>query len=168
MSKRDFFIIVIRIFGLYFLVATLFSTLPGMLSFGAQFGDSATIALVVLSAVASIVFFWLLIYKAHKMVDFLKLGNGFEDNRIELGRLSSVQLTGVAILVIGGILIVENLPRFLSEVISSFKSLQFAFIGEGNGYSWIMPALNLIIGYLLLTNYQAVALWMMRKKDEGN
>ena len=168
MSKRDFFIIVIRLFGLYLLIATLFSTLPGMLSFGVQFGDSATIALVVLSVVVSLFFFWLLIYKAHAVVDFLKLGNGFEDDRIELGSLSSLQLMAVAILVIGGILIVENLPRFLSEVISSFKSLQFAFIGEGNGYGWIMPALNLIIGYLLLTNYQAVALWLMRKKNEGN
>ena len=168
MSKRDFFILVIRLFGLYLFVATLFSTLPGMLSFGAQFGDPATIALVVLSVVVSIFFFWLLIYKGHVVADFLKLGNGFDDDHIDLGSLSSHQLTGVAILVIGGILIVENLPRFLSEVISSFQSLQFAFIGEGNGYGWIMPALNLLIGYLLLTNYQAVAVWMLRKKDGRN
>ncbi len=73
MTKKDLFILIIKLFGLYFLIATLFTTLPSNLSIIAMQPGWLTIILVLANALVLIGLFILLIFNASKVAGFLKL-----------------------------------------------------------------------------------------------
>lgn len=123
-----------------------------------------------LFAVTSVVvgLFWLLTFKADKLVDLLKLGKGFSDDRIETGNIKSEDIIKIGTFIIGGLLIVENIPRLLSHIFWSFRvdiiGQQFTAREKLNlGVS----ALNILISILLFTNYDIVAKRISNKRNEN-
>lgn len=158
MTKRDFFILLIKIFGLYSLIASLFSTLPGQLSFLVQSLDPISLSIMTASIVVVMGLFALLIFKADKIVDLLKLDRGFDEERIELDKIDSDQIIKIGTFVIGDLLLLDHLPTFVSQTIFAFKASQIGLEhGDQDKMIWLANGLNLVIGYLLLTNYDFVA-----------
>jgi hypothetical protein len=111
--------------------------------------------------------FVFLVLKTDKVVKFLRLDKGFDEDRIELGNLNSSDIIKIGSFIIGGLLIIENIPSFLSHLIFSYKK---ELIGIENNpednFYWLVSGLNLIIGYLLLTKYNFIAKHLNPEKKE--
>lgn len=174
MTKRDFFRIIIKLFGLYSLILVVFNYKPT--NIGYMFRDFQWVALVwilgLTTFVASIYIF--LILKVDRIIDLLKIDKGFDDEQIILGDFTTKKLVQFAILLIGGFLIVDHLPSFLHNSYIAFKQQvtggRLNYV-EDMQYKtsyfyreWILEGLNILIGLLFLTNYQRMKNWLTRKE----
>lgn len=179
MTKRDFFILIIKIFGLYSIITSLFSVLPSNISFVIQNIEIVGIIWLIATALIVIGLFYLLISKADKISEFLKLENGFEEDRIDFGGLKSLDIIKFVILIIGGFLFIENIPTFLSHTLFAFKSsipqgFEQAYENRGilkynrleDYVYWISSGFNLIIGYLLVVNFKKISNYLNKKTTE--
>ena len=167
MTKRDFFILIIKLFGLFSVVTTIFSGLPSNITFAMMGVDALSILWITVSIIVVIGLFVALIFKADAVVRLLRLDKGFDNDKIELGNLKPADIIKIGTFIIGGLLILDYIPIFLSH---SF----FAFKGEIIGleyklqdkFNWVVSGLNIIIGFLLLTNYDFVAKKLINEKTE--
>lgn len=161
MSKRDFFILLIKLFGLSHLIKSLFlSTLILR-----QLDVLALISFfVTLTVVAGL--FWLLIFRADKVVAFLRLESGLSDERIELGNIKTEDIIKIGTFVIGGLLIIDSIPEFLSHaywfVRGNNSEQEF---NSSDRYDLAVSGLNILLGYLLVTNYAFISRIIKVKKD---
>ena len=179
MTKRDFFILTIKIFGLYSIITALFSTLPNNISFVIQNIEFTGIIWLVITTLVILGLFYLLLKKADKVSDFLKLEKGFDQEKIDFGELKSLDIIKFSLLIIGGFLFIENIPTFLSHTLFAFKSsipqgFEQAYENRGilkynrleDYVYWISSGLNLLIGYLLIINFKEISKYLNRKITE--
>ena len=105
--------------------------------------------------------------------------DGFDEERIDLGGLKSIDIIKFSVLIIGGYLFIENIPTFLSHTLFTFKSSVpkgFDQVYENQGWLkynriedyvyWASSALNLIVGYLLIYNFKRVSKFIHKKVKE--
>ena len=167
MSKRDFFILIIKVFGLYSVVKSIFSVLPGNISFAMSNIDFISISWILIAIIVVFGLFIVLIFKADKIVLLLKLDKGFDDEKIDIGNLKSVDIIKIGTFIIGGLLILENIPGFLSHTLFAFKGdIAGIKYNDQDKFYWAVSGVNLLIGFLLLTNYNFVAKMLKRDKSE--
>ena len=179
MTKRDFFILTIKIFGLFSIITALFSSLPNNISFVIQNIEFTGIIWLIITTLIIIGLFYLLLRKADKVSDFLKLEKGFDQERIDFGGLKSLDIIKFGILIIGGFLFIENIPTFLSHTLFAFKSsipqgFDQAYENRGilkynrleDYVYWISSGFNLIIGYLLIVNFKRISNYLNKKTTE--
>lgn len=161
MTKRDFFILLIKLFGLFYLIKSLFlSTLVLR-----QLDVLALISFfVTLTVVVGL--FWLLIFRADKVVAFLQLESGLSDERIELGNIKTGDIIKIGTFVIGGLLIIDSIPRFLIHAYSFVRrNSSDQEFNSSDSYDLVVSGLNILLGYLLVTNYAFVSRIINVKKD---
>ncbi len=158
MTKRDFFISLLKVFGLFSAIAALFSSLPSYLSFAIASFDWISLFWVSVASIVVIGLFLLLIFKSENIVSILKLDSGFDTDHIDFGNLKAVDLIKIGTFVVGGFLILDNIPTFLGHTLYAFKGEQMGLESTPrDNLMWTMSGLNLIIGYILITNYHFVA-----------
>jgi hypothetical protein len=161
MTKRDFFILLIKLIGLFYLIKSLFLTTLVL----RQLDVLALISfLVTLTVVVGL--FWLLIFRADKVVAFLQLESGLSDERIELGNIRTGDIIKIGTFVIGGLLIIDSIPQFLNHAywFVSANSSEQEF-SSSDRYYLVVSGLNILLGYLLVTNYAFVSKIINVKKD---
>ena len=157
MTKRDFFILMIKLFGLYFLVKALFSL--SILRFD-HFGPFDLFAVMVgIGIIGGL--FWLLTFKAGELIDFLKLTRGFSEDRMELGNIKTGDIIKTGTFIIGGLMIIDSVPGFLSNTFWAFKG----DFGSQEKFNLILKGLNILFGYLIATNYEFVAKLLQEKES---
>lgn len=167
MTKRDFFIVTIKLFGLFSLVTSVFSVIPSNISFALMDIDIVSILWIMIAAAAIGGLFVLLVFKADKVVHALRLDRGFDDNRIELGSLKSADIIKIGTFMIGGLLILNNIPGFLSHSLFAFKGRNIGVeYTMQDKFDWAVSAINLVVGYLLLVNYDFVAKKMGNRTED--
>ncbi|CAN5354552.1 hypothetical protein BH09BAC3_BH09BAC3_09270 [soil metagenome] len=161
MTKRDLFILVIKLLALYFVVATLFSALPDTIYSVYGRGDFIQILWSVVVFGIIIVLFRYLISNADKVVDLLRLDKGFADARIDLSTITASHILEAGVFVIGGLLLIGKVPGILSQFYQGFKDglAGKELILDGQINSGI-DFLNVVIGFLLITKREAVAMWL--------
>jgi len=115
MTKRDFFILIIKLFGLMTIVTSLFSVLPSNISLILMDIDAFSLIWIAATVIILIGLFVLLVFKADKVVGLLKLDKGFDEEKIELGSLNSTDIIKIGTFIIGGLLIIDSIPAFLSH-----------------------------------------------------
>jgi hypothetical protein len=158
MTKRDFFIIIIKLFGLFSVVTSLFSVIPSNISFALMDIDLFSVIWIIAVIVIVIGLFVLLIFKSDKVVKLLKLDKGFDDERIEIGNLNPNSIVKLAVIIIGGLLIIDNIPAFLSHTLYAFKENIIGINYDTmDKFNWAVSGINLVLGFLLLTNYNTVS-----------
>lgn len=166
MTKRDFFIVLIKVFGLSSVITTIFSVLPGNIYFALLEIDNIAILWIAVTIIIVIGLFLLLIFRSGKIVSLLKLDKGFDNDKIEIGNLQQQDIIKIGVFIIGGFLILENTPGFLSH---TYFALKWDVAGveytTQEKFDWGLSGLNLIIGFLLLTNYEWVARLFKTKLD---
>lgn len=173
-TKKDFFRLIIKIFGLYFIISTLFSVIPSQFSWA--FTDfEPTVIIYVLIEIGIILFlFSSLIFHPNKVIKWLKLDKGFDNNEINIDRFNTENIIKLAIIIIGGNLLIQDIPVFLSHTFYAFKSsaqtnfaddLAYQFV-RVNYIDWAISIMNLIVGYLLITNYVSFSKWLTKKKQD--
>lgn len=167
MTKRDFFRIIIKIFGLYSMVLALFSFLPSNISNVLIYKDEIGILLVIFSSVLlSIALFLILIFKSDFIIDKLGLDEGFDDDKLIFGDFKNEQIFKLSIILIGGFLIVDYFPSVLFEMINIFKtkSSNNSIYGyEVDYYNFIVGIINVIIGLFLVNNYKSISSYLNKK-----
>jgi len=173
MTKKDFFRIIIKLFGLYWLISSLFSTgqfyfisfMPGY--------TLAAILMAILIFLVIIILFYLLIVRTDVFINLLKLDQGFDNDIIEFKNFDLDNVLKLGIIIIGGMLILDNLAVFLNQSYLAFKvhsttvADQIGLIGYST-YHWAVSITKILSGYLLLTNYPALSkfLWKITQKKE--
>lgn len=173
MTKKDFFKIVLRILGLYFLGIVILNNLPNLLIlFHASPILSLVLALVVISLYAYI--FSLLIFKPDSIIRILKLDQGFDDDAFSAKRIELINVLKVAVITTGLFIIVMHLPTFLTHFLFLFKLVvknRSGMMDQAEKWlltdylGWGIKILNLIIGYLMITNYSAIAQFILKKES---
>jgi uncharacterized membrane protein len=167
MTKRDFFRMIIKLFGLYSTVISLFTVLPSSLTNFSIFKDDFGMLLVIIGSVLTIVsLFLILLFKSDFIIDKLGLDKGFDDDKIILGDLKNEQIFKFAIHLIGGFLIVDYFPKVIFELLNVFKkeSSSNAIMGFAvNYFNLIVGIINIIIGLLFITNYKAISNYLDKK-----
>lgn len=162
MTKRDFFKIIIKLFGLYSAIIVLFSVLPQNISNILTINENYLLLIwIIISLLIVLALCLLLLYKSDYIVDILKLDKGFDDDRIELGTLSNESIFKFALLLIGGFLVIDNLPHFLQYTFAAFKSKMpsSGYIPQTtvNYFNWASSGINILMGYVLISNYKRIA-----------
>ena len=168
MTKRDFFILVIKLFGLFSLVTSLFSVFPNNISFALMYIDAFSLAWLAVAVFVVIGLFVLLVLRPDKVVSLLRLDKGFDDDRIDLGNLKSSDILKLGIFIIGGLLMLDNIPPFLSHTLFAFKGdVSGKVYDTEDKFRWALNAINLLLGYLLVTNYSSVSKLLKRDKEKN-
>jgi hypothetical protein len=168
MTKKDFFILIIKLFGLFSLVSILFSGLPKYIPY--FFIEIDIISIIWIMAIIgfSIGLFLVLVFNSEKLVSLLKLEKGFDDDRIDFGNLNTSDVIKIGTFIIGGLLLIDNIPTFLYHIFVAFKGeiIGMRYMSQDK-FNWVVSLMNLIIGYLLLTNYDYVARFFKSKKKKS-
>ncbi len=176
MTKRDFFRIVIKLFGLYSSTLAIFSLLPTHIGYAINQFDLTSVILAIASLFFIVLLLVALIFGADKIIDILKLDKGFDEEQINLGNLKEISILKLAIIVISGLLIIDNFPLFLNHCYLAFKDqvsnegltgMLDSFIYEKVDYfQFAVSAISILIGYLMITNYTNVAKWLSKTDDK--
>ena len=160
MTKRDLFRVLIKIFGFYSGIITLFSIVPGYVSTLPNDFIPMLFLFVFGMIFLSLLLVYVLILKTDFIIDKLKLDQGFDEDRIQFENLNNENLLKFAVLIIGGFLILDYLPSFLNHTFQAFKTKIHSTennIYTINYFNWISSGINLVLGYLLLTNFKRIA-----------
>lgn len=160
MTKRDLFRVLIKIFGFYSGIITLFSIVPGYLSTLPNDFIPMLFLFVFGMIFLSLLLVYVLIFKTDFIIDKLKLDQGFEEDRIQFENINNENLLKFSIIIIGGFLVLDYLPSFLNHTFQAFKTKIHSAennIYTTNYFNWISSGINLVLGYLLLTNYKKIA-----------
>lgn len=167
MTKRDFFRIIIKLFGLYSLILTLFAFLPRNAYILFYESSSLSVVWLLLVLGITVLIFIFLISKTDAIIDWLKLDKNFDDDQIVIGNMDNRKIILLAVLLIGGFLIIENLPYFLLNAYQEFRlratgneiSLEEILNRDNYYYSWITDAINILLGILLIANRERIVTW---------
>ena len=174
MTKKDFFRILVKLFALNGLILTVFSHLPQTFSYISYADDYSIYFMLLGFLLLAFAFFVIIVWKTDSIINFLKLDKGFDDDRIDFQSFNTKGIIKLALIFIGGFLIIDYLPSFLQNTYLGFKSevsaselLPTELTGSGMVFrkqDWIISILNLILGFVLVTNYSKISEWFDRKK----
>jgi hypothetical protein len=168
MTKTDFFRILIKAFGLYSILTALLSVLPSNISFVLSYPDAWGFVWLLLVTTIVFALFFFLIRKPDVIIRILKLDKGFDEERIQFENLNAKSIIKLSSIIIGGLLIIDNIPTFFSYTLFAFKSS----VGHTDSYGlkdniyWATSFLKLVVGYLLVTNYESVSRLFKEKNAE--
>jgi hypothetical protein len=176
MTKKDFFRLVIKIYGLYLVISIVFSVIPGNIAFVVTQADIFGIVWLIVVTIVIILLFMFLIFKPDKIIGWLKLEKGFDDDRIDFQNLNGQNIVKLAVIVIGGIMFIQNIAPFLSHTLFAFKSAVgndvYGSVTKYNSLrdyiSWATSFLNIVLGYLMVTNYNFISKIVKEKDKEEN
>jgi hypothetical protein len=175
MTTRDLFRLIIKIFGLYFVISMIFSGIPSNISYVFREVEVTGILWLVISLIVTFFIFIFLIYKPDKLITWLKLDKGFDDDRIEFQNFNDTNILKLALIIIGGLLLLKNIPGFLSQTLFAFKSslgnefdrTTIKFGSLRDYINWGTSFINILIGYLIVRNYNYLSRLFLNMTDKG-
>jgi len=118
MTKRDFFMLILKLFGLFALIKTLFEFIPLMIIYP----DPRALYNYIATTIIAIVLFLILIFKSGQIMRLLKLDRGLDDELMGFGNITSVDMVKIGAIIIGGVLIVQNIPQFLNQCYNALST----------------------------------------------
>lgn len=156
MLNRDFFRILIKIIGLYFFIQIVFGVIPSQISllgFDSDFSQKiGTIIYFLLIVLLCIGILYYLIRFPDRIIDLFKLDKGFENESIPLTNFNSRNILTVALVIIGGFLIIENLTTVISLLYYDLKKNYNPLFPRdpNNSINLLLSAFNLLLGCLFI------------------
>lgn len=160
MTKRDFFRLVIKVFGLYNLIAILFYFIPQFSTYYIEGYSLSTFLVLLGSVLLMIASLFVLLFNADFIIAILKLDKNFDDNQVIIGNLSSYSIILLSISIISLMLIVNSIPELIFQIVNLFKN-EISHRTLGNTpidyYLIITQVLSIVVGYLLLVNNKKIA-----------
>ena len=166
MTKKDFFRIIIKLFGLNWLIVNIYSLSQLFYFTNAIHGDYSGILFSLGALFLSIIIFVFLVLKTDIIIRWLKLDRNFDEERIEVN-LSVEKLLVLAIIIIGGSMMIDNFAPFLSQIYLFFKVMvsnqnDLVNLQGQSTYMLIVHFTKIILGYFLLTNYPTVSRFLLK------
>jgi hypothetical protein len=127
-------------------------------SFALRNFDMFSIIWMLVALAVMVGLFVFLIFKSHKVVNLLKLDKNFDDERIDFGNFNPSSIVKIALIIIGGFLIIENIPAFLSHTLFAFKVDVIGMNYKSmHKFNWAVSGIKLVLGFLIVTNYSGIA-----------
>jgi len=172
MKIRTFWIFLLKILGLYFVLGSIEVIAQFVSSIYYLFVNTSSDIIVktsMIGMVTAIIFIYLLVlrffvFKPNWIIDKLKLDQGFDEEKIELNN-NSTAILRTAIIVIGGLLLVNSLPVLCKNIFVFLQ--QQAHFKDYPETGWIIfEVIKSIIGYLLITNSRYFADLIQNEKTE--
>lgn len=149
---------IIKLFGIWFLIGGLSTTLQAMQIFSYINGDLNTEALIytTIFIIGSIVIYSIIVrlflFKTDWIIKNLKLNQNYSEDKIDINIKSSSVIT-ICVIIIGGITIIDSIPRLLSEILKFLQ--QKILLKDYPKFSWIvLELIKFIIGYLLVGGFK--------------
>lgn len=172
MTPRTLFTIVIKVFGLWLLISSLIaifhflSTLYLIVS--ANRGDvdvAAGIAITVFAFGLLILLMWLCFFKTDIIIDKLSLDKHFPQEEFRINVHRSTVLS-IAVLVIGGLIVVDELPVFVRLVFNyiQYKSMGPLYGAGGATNGLVNSIAQMVIGLFLLLRHRTVVNFIELKR----
>lgn len=156
MTPRSLFNIIIKIFGLFFL-KELIGALPQLLSSFLYFDDSIMemknvyailIVIIVLVFYAFLIF--ILLFKTDYIIDKLQLDQGFDQDTFTFD-FSNSKVLYIALIIIAGILLIQEIPYLLGQLITYFQLKEFPLdVGKPDITYMVISVVKIIIALLLI------------------
>jgi hypothetical protein len=173
MSKRDLFRLVIKLAGLYFLFVGILPTIPTYFSLlVSNGGDLASLLVFVLASLILVGIFVLMVFGTDLVITLFRLDKGFDTEDIELKYYKLSGILHLALILLGGKLIIDNLPNLLSNFIFAFKSMAsknvYPHFDNDSNVKIGVNILFIMIGYLMIAKrmYLVGLLTSRKKVDE--
>ncbi len=151
MTPRSLFNIILKIFGLFFLREVI-NTVPQVVTSALYYFNGSNFASLVPSLLFSLlvlVFYiflvFQLLFKTNKYLDYLKLDQGFNEHELSFTQkdelsigLSTPAILTIALTVIAGVILTEEIPNFCRQV--------FLYFDRGdNPYNTSKPDLSYMV-----------------------
>ncbi len=163
MSVRDLFRLMLKLFGLYTLLSSLF-TVPfyiGLILF--EFNWFYVLGAIALG-LAMIAFFFYLVFRPDPIIDMLRLPTGFDQDHISFDRIDAVSLTRIGVVVIGGFFFLRNIGSALVNLYTLFHASvastydrESDFVMQKEPRDLVINLISVAISWLLITNATRVA-----------
>ncbi len=166
MKVRDFFILVIKLFGLYWLIQTLLTIFPQYIPilFYAELEIDALIwTLIILAGIIGLTV--LLISAADKIVNLLKLEGNFSSDHIDSGKLEEGVIVKIASIILGGFMVLNKLPILIGETLTVIRQQNYMIEQNSeNEFFWLSTLIQVIFGFYLFFNYNQIAKLVVKKE----
>ena len=95
-----------------------------------------------------------------------KTWHGFDSDNINFEKINSAIIIKLAALIMGGLLLIDSVPSFLSHTYFAFKSSVSGLeTPPHQNINWVISFLNIIIGYLLLTYFDKLGRLLKEKEN---
>jgi hypothetical protein len=171
MTKRNLFDIVLRILGIYF-IKDILLVLPQVLSilifFSNPEGSNNALTSLCLSLLMLLIYVlvsYCLIFKTQQIIDKLKLDTADEPIPLNIHRST---ILSISILIIGGLILAQEIPVFCRQLYSYFQEWKLANIGTNPNTPYlILSGVKIVIGLLLAGGQKEIVQWieLKRKKE---
>ena len=160
MTNKDFFRLMIKLFGLYQFLLLIFTFLPSNLQllFNDFFSIGSIISIILITLFILAVYY-VFVKNPDIIINFFKLDRGFDKNEITVNNLNSDTILQIGMVLIGGFLIVDNFGYFISSFITYFKIsyMKENFESLKNFETLILGGVNLISGFCLIIYRKQIA-----------
>lgn len=176
MTAKSLFKIILKIFGLFFLreiVSTtiiLLSSIPYFTTSDA-FGGSRVSGMDVLPFIVNLLalaiyvaIMYLLLFKTNQIIDKLNLDEGFIEKEFSFN-LSTSLILAIALIVIGGVILVNEIPNFCRGIFSYFQEKSVTRGMTKPNYSYIvLSAVKILLGLLIIGERKRIIRFIERKQ----
>ena len=172
MTTTDLFRFIIKAFGVYCFINGLFALLPNI-SYSDEF-YSISLKVNLVYMIFTCLIAYILVFQTDRIIKVFRLNRGFDNDIIVTKDLDSQGLIKFAVILIGLLLIANNLAQFLDFCYLAFKNQVSANgLGEIEGamfeqhidYNWwVITGLNILIGFIMLTNYKPISKLLLKKE----
>lgn len=164
MTPRSFFVILIKIIGIY-VILTSITVIPQFIStflfsmgtIGMESAISLTsvIGLLLLTAFCYGVILYYCIFRTDFIIDKLRLDKNFTEEKLDLHIHRSTVLT-IAIIVMGGIIFTESLPYLSRAVFTYIQQRGMEFTENSNNAWFIFYAVKAFAGLFMLAKSRLI------------
>lgn len=165
MKVSSFWIILIRISGLYFLFQLIFGVLFVITSGLGMVDRGEAIYTLIFSLIFSGGLFMLvlryLILHPNLLIQRFNLTSHFEEESFQISR-DKTSLIQIAIIVLGGLYLLDAIPAFLRTVVALMQMDQF-FNESPLLPDIIQNFVLIVLGFLLMSRSRAIAKWIEDK-----
>ncbi len=172
MTPRSLFNIILKILGVFF-IKDFLAAIPQLLSsilFLTNSESRTEGVWVLLTTLLVLLVYWFvsyyLIFKTELIIDQLHLDKGFEQSTFPLNIHRSTVLS-ISIIVIGGLLVVDELPNLCRQLFSYFQEnrLTYGQTRPNIAYSVVSGA-KIIVGFLLMIGQRQIVNLIERQRKK--
>jgi len=165
MTIKDLFRLILKLFGLYFLVAVVFTVIPSFI-LSLEDADGGLLLWITFTIILLCAIFLFLVFKVDNVIHFFKLDRGFDSPIIPVEKIDALTLLKLGCIVIGGFLVVNSIAPVLTNGYQFFRGSvqgeleQTLFGAKDVKQQFALNSINLLTGFILITNYDRVSLWL--------
>lgn len=174
MTKKDLFKTILKLYGLYSIIGFVME-LPNVAFYIYYDSDSNFIWPFLLIPLVNIFLVYILLFQSDFIIKLFRLDKGFDsNNNISMDASTIIK---IALVIIGVYMVINNLGDFITQLVFSLKEsvstnnldkLLESFNPTPVNYNiMISSALNIIFGFLLLTNYASFSKWINKLNNKN-